>query len=64
MFFSSTESLALGQASPNEHTGETGEAQYAHRLLDAMNFGKRDLGLVLSETIGDADTLRFTKDTR
>eukprot|EP00903_Cladosiphon_okamuranus_P017448 g16072.t1 len=28
-----------------------------------MNFGKRDLGLVLSETIGDADTLRFTKDT-
>jgi len=29
-----------------------------------MNFGKRDLGLVLSETIGDADTLRFTKDSR
>ncbi|CAM9338873.1 unnamed protein product, partial [Pylaiella littoralis] len=28
-----------------------------------MNFGKRDLGLVLSETVGDADTLRFTKDT-
>ncbi|CAM9227041.1 unnamed protein product [Ascophyllum nodosum] len=27
-----------------------------------MNFGKRDLGLVLSETVGDADTLRFTKD--
>lgn len=30
----------------------------------AMNFGKRDLGLVLSETVGDADTLRFTKDAR
>ena len=29
-----------------------------------MNFGKRDLGLVLSETVGDADTLRFTKDAR
>ncbi|CAM9167058.1 unnamed protein product [Scytosiphon promiscuus] len=27
-----------------------------------MNFGKRDLGLVLSESVGDADTLRFTKD--
>lgn len=27
-----------------------------------MNFGKRDLGLVLSETVGDADTLRFTRD--
>ena len=29
-----------------------------------MNFGKRDLGLVLSETVGDADTLRFTRDER
>lgn len=29
-----------------------------------MNFGKRDLGLVLSESVGDADTLRFTKDSR
>lgn len=27
-----------------------------------MNFGKRDLGLVLSERVGDADTMRFTQD--
>lgn len=57
-----------GSAVGRHHTAEsrkkTAKVQCAHRVLDAMNFGKRDLGLVLSETIGDADTLRFTKDTR
>ncbi|CAM9121390.1 unnamed protein product [Discosporangium mesarthrocarpum] len=27
-----------------------------------MNFGKRDLALTLSDTVGDADTMRFTRD--
>lgn len=29
-----------------------------------MNFGKKDLGLVLTDTVGDADTMMFTKDER